>query len=39
MQQIYVHITRFYPDRPDPVFYVITRPGPDLQFFYPTQHY
>ena len=24
--------------RTDPVFYVITWPGPDLQFFYSTQH-
>ena len=35
MQQFYVHITRFYPDRTDPVFSEITRPGPDLHFFLP----
>ena len=38
MQQFFIHITWFYPDRPDPIFAEITRLGSDLHFFYVTQH-
>ena len=35
----FVHITQFYPDRPDPILSGMTRPGPDLHSCLPTQLY
>ena len=32
MQQFFVPTTQFYPDRPDPIFSKITRPGSDIPF-------
>ena len=39
MQEFFVHITRFYPARPNQIFSEITRPASDLHIFYPTQQY
>ena len=37
-KNIFVHITWFYLDRPDPILSEITRPGSYLHFCLPTQH-
>ena len=36
MQQFFIHITWFYPNRPDPIFWKL--PDPEPTCIFPTRH-